>query len=115
MLKKLNISKMDISSLKYITQAGGKLNKNLVSEFNEICKKRNIEFFVMYGQTEATARMSYVPPKYLSEKIGSIGIAIPQGKFSLLDDKGVEINEINKIGELIYRGEKYFYRLFFFL
>lgn len=108
MLKKLNISKMDISSLKYITQAGGKLNKNLVSEFNEICKKRNIEFFVMYGQTEATARMSYVPPKYLSEKIGSIGIAIPQGKFSLLDDKGVEINEINKIGELIYRGENIF-------
>lgn len=108
MLKKLNINKMDISSLKYITQAGGKLNKNLVSEFNEICKERNIDFFVMYGQTEATARMSYVPPNYLDKKIGSIGIAIPQGTFSLLDDKGVEITEINKIGELIYKGENIF-------
>lgn len=108
MLKKLNIAKMDISSLKYITQAGGKLNKSLISEFNEICKEKNIEFFVMYGQTEATARMSYVPPKYLDEKIGSIGIAIPQGEFSLLDDNGVEINEINKIGELIYKGENIF-------
>ena len=53
----------------------------------------NIKFFVMYGQTEATARISYVPPEMLDHKIGSIGIPIPGGKLRLSSD-----------GELIYSG-----------
>ena len=45
-------------------------------------------FFVMYGQTEATARMSYLPPEYSLLKLGSMGIAIPGGEFSLIDESG---------------------------
>jgi long-chain acyl-CoA synthetase len=108
MLKKLNFKKLNLSSLKYLTQAGGKLSKNLILEFSEICKENGIDFFVMYGQTEATARMSYLPPNNLANKVGSIGISIPGGEFSLLDDKGIEIKEINKVGELIYKGENVF-------
>ncbi len=105
MLKKLRFEKMDLPSLRYITQAGGKLSKNLVVDFYEICSKKNIDFIVMYGQTEATSRMSYLPTKYLPEKAGSIGIAIPNGKFSIINELGEEIKENFKSGELIYSGK----------
>jgi len=57
----------------------------------------------MYGQTEATARMSYVPSDMLSSKLGSIGIAIPGGKFSLKIDNG-ESFDPGAEGEIVYRG-----------
>jgi acyl-coenzyme A synthetase/AMP-(fatty) acid ligase len=60
---------------------------------------------MMYGQTEATARMSYLPPQDSLTKPESIGIAIPGGEFSLIDDKGTEIKEHDITGELVYRGK----------
>jgi acyl-coenzyme A synthetase/AMP-(fatty) acid ligase len=59
----------------------------------------------MYGQTEATARMSYLPPQYAVSKAGSIGIAIPGGKFWLEDENGQIIQENNTVGELVYKGD----------
>ncbi len=105
MLKKLRFAKMEIPSLKVLTQAGGKLSKELALEFTEICEKKGIRFFVMYGQTEATARMSYLPVEYSKTKAGSMGVAIPGGKFWLEDDDGNEIKGSNISGELIYSGE----------
>ena len=55
-----------------ITQAGGKLNNKLNKEVSEYCQKFDKRFFVMYGQTEATARMSYLPPELSLLKLGSI-------------------------------------------
>jgi long-chain acyl-CoA synthetase len=93
MLFRTGFFEKDIPSLKVMTQAGGKLGDNLVRKFSEYAKHRTINFFVMYGQTEATARISYVPPEMLDQKIGSIGIPIPGGKLRLSSD-----------GELIYSG-----------
>ncbi len=93
-LQKLKFHKMKLGSIRYITQAGGKLNNNLTKYFIDSCEVKKIDFFIMYGQTEATARMSYLPLKFQKEKIGSIGIAIPDGKFTLAND-----------GELIYQGQ----------
>ena len=62
----------------------------------------------MYGQTEASPRMSYLPPNQSINKNGSIGIPIPGGKFEIIDDKGKPIVEPNKIGELIYYGPNVF-------
>ena len=104
-LKKLRFFNMDISSLKTITQAGGKLNDEINLEFAQFCDNKNIKMFVMYGQTEATARMSYLPANQSLNKIGSIGIAIPGGKFSLIDDLGNSIDSSNIVGELVYRGD----------
>ena len=104
-LKKLRFEKMNLPSLKYITQAGGKLNTNLVLEFHEVCTKKGIEFFVMYGQTEATARMSYLPPSALPKKAGSMGITIPNGRFVIVDDEGNMIEDSEVIGELLYYGK----------
>ena len=104
-LKKLRFFSMDLPSLKTMTQAGGKLSIELTKEFAEYAVSKNIKFFVMYGQTEATARMSYLPPKYSISKCGSVGIAIPNGKFNLIDDSGYEIKTPNTIGELTYKGD----------
>lgn len=104
-LKKLKFMQMDLPYLKTITQAGGKLNDDLNREFSNYCTKTDKKFFIMYGQTEATARMSYLPPEYASTKLGSIGIAIPGGSLSLIDDKGKNINEAGIIGELVYKGK----------
>ena len=93
MLFRTGFFEKDIPSLKVMTQAGGKLGDNLVRKFSEYAGLQNIKFFVMYGQTEATARISYVPPEMLAHKIGSIGIPIPGGKLRLSSD-----------GELIYSG-----------
>ena len=104
-LKKLKFSKMNLPYLNYITQAGGKLSKNLLSEFVAIAKKKGIKFYVMYGQTEATARMSYLEWKFIEDKIGSIGKPLPGGKFFIYDNKNKLIKKNNSVGELIYKGD----------
>ncbi len=94
MLHRLRLSKMELPSLRTLTQAGGRLSEDLARYFGELAEERAWRFFVMYGQTEATARMSYLPPEMLLSKLNSIGIAIPGGKF--------EIDEQTE--ELIYYG-----------
>lgn len=105
MLKKLRFFRMDLPSLQMITQAGGRLSPLLQKEFGEYAAKKGIRFFVMYGQTEATARMSYLPSEYSTEKLGSIGIAIPGGSFFIKDENGTIIDEIDQEGELYYQGD----------
>ena len=104
MLKMLRFMRMDLPYLKTMTQAGGKLNKDLAKEYIEWAQSKGKRFFVMYGQTEATARMSYLPLEHAMDKYASIGIAIPKGKFSLIDVNGNFIEKTDIDGELIYEG-----------
>ncbi len=108
MLKKLRFARMTLPDLRYITQAGGRLSPELVEEFRDIACEKGFRFIVMYGQTEATARMSYLPWEKSFEKPGSIGIAIPGGRFELRDDSGNVVTETNSPGELVYFGENVF-------
>ncbi|MEO7028526.1 MAG: AMP-binding protein [Acidobacteriaceae bacterium] len=82
------------ASLKTLTQAGGRLDERSIAQMLELATARGWKFFVMYGQTEATARISYVPFERLGDKIGSVGIAVPGG--SLATDE--------QTGELVYTG-----------
>lgn len=82
-LHRLRINPAEHNSLRTMTQAGGHLRVDFVRYFHEAAMNRGARFFVMYGQTEATARIAYVPPERLSEKYGSIGIAIPNGRLWL--------------------------------
>jgi acyl-CoA synthetase (AMP-forming)/AMP-acid ligase II len=82
------------SSLKTLTQAGGRLEERYIRQMYDLAQTRGWKFFVMYGQTEATARISYVPFQQLGKKIGSVGIAIPNGSLTVDD----------VTSELIYRG-----------
>lgn len=104
MLKRLRVFRMDLPDLRTMTQAGGKLNADLAKEYMEQAATSGKKFVVMYGQTEATARMSYLPWEMALEKYDSIGIAIPGGKFSLIDKIGNEIIASGIDGELVYTG-----------
>ena len=105
MLEKLRFERMDLPSLRYIAQAGGRLGERLQEVFGKLCANKGIEFFVMYGQTEATARMSWLPPEHVLDKLGSIGIAIPGGTFEIRDVNDQPIEEAGIAGELVYHGE----------
>jgi acyl-coenzyme A synthetase/AMP-(fatty) acid ligase len=104
MLNKLRFFRMDLPSLHTMTQAGGKLSPELHKKFAEYAKEQGKHIVVMYGQTEATARMSYLPHEMSLEKCGSVGIAIPGGKLSLMDIDGKKIDEAEITGELVYEG-----------
>ncbi len=79
--------------LKYVTQAGGKLAPIFIDEFREAHPE--VKFIVMYGQTEATARLSWLPPEVYQRRKGSMGKGIP----------GVELRVVNEAGEQIKPGE----------
>ena len=102
---RLGLNRLPLNSIKKMTQAGGKLNEKFIFEINKFCSEFKKEFFVMYGQTEATARMSYLPPKMLTKKMGSIGIAIPGGKFKIINKINYEPVNNFSVGELVYEGE----------
>lgn len=93
MLEKLRFFSMDLPHLKVLTQAGGKLSTSLQEKYARYAQEKNIDFYVMYGQTEASPRISYLPSKYALSKIGSIGIPVSGGKIEIIDD------------ELIYKGK----------
>lgn len=104
-LKKLRFARMDLPSVRYMTQAGGKLSRELSVEFADVCAQKGMKFIVMYGQAEATARMSYLPWEYAKDKAGSVGIAIPGGKLDLYDVNGNVILDYEVMGELVYSGD----------
>lgn len=103
-MKKLKLWKLPMPSLRSLTQAGGKLSNELLRFFMERYEPQGVKFYLMYGQTEATARMSYLEPKYGITKLGSIGKGIPGGTFFLADDDSRVIEDPNKVGELVYVG-----------
>lgn len=103
-LKKMHVFRRPLPGLHSITQAGGRLSPELQAEAAQWASRSGAYFYVMYGQTEATARMSYLPPEKCLEKPGSIGIAIPGGAFFLVDENGETITESDQVGELLYEG-----------
>jgi len=104
MLKKLKFHQMDLPDLRYITQAGGKLNDDLTDYFTKSSHSKNIDFYIMYGQTEATARMTYLPNEYLQQKAGSVGIPVPDAEIWLEDKSCNKITAPNTPGELVFKG-----------
>ena len=105
MILRLGIDRLKIPSIKKMTQAGGKLSFDKIDRINATLKQKNISFYTMYGQTEATARISYLAPDDIDKKPGSIGKAIPAGKMWLQGKKGKVIEETDSIGELVYSGD----------
>ncbi|MEV4578647.1 AMP-binding protein [Nonomuraea jabiensis] len=88
MLRRLRYDRSEHPALATLTQAGGRLSQDLVQEFAGHADR----FFVMYGQTEATARIAVLPPDRLADRPGSAGLAIPGGRLSVDE------------GEVVYHG-----------
>jgi len=94
----------DHPSLRYVTQAGGKLSSEMVRHLAAAARQEGWRFFVMYGQTEASPRIAYLPPHLAESFPHCIGIAVPGGELSLLDAKGEAIAAADVEGELAYSG-----------
>lgn len=94
----------DLPPLRLMTVAGGRMAPEAVSRWAARQAGHGDTFAVMYGQTEATARMAVLPPALVADHPDSIGQPIPGGSFTLRDDKGREITRPGVTGELIYRG-----------
>jgi acyl-CoA synthetase (AMP-forming)/AMP-acid ligase II len=88
--------------LRYVTQAGGAMAPETIAWAVDAFAPA--EVFVMYGQTEATARLSYVPPESALRKLGSIGIPIPGVELRVTRPDGSEA-AVGEVGELMARGE----------
>ena len=103
-LDKLNFFSKNSFNLKLIAQAGGKISDNLQKKIGNFSNKYNKKFFIMYGQAEATTRISYLPYQNVLKKIGSIGVPINGGRINLLSNNGI-INKKNLLGEIVYEGK----------
>jgi long-chain acyl-CoA synthetase len=101
LLNKTSFASRDWSFLRYISQAGGGMRVETVQRLRSILPHTKI--FIMYGQTEASARLAYLPPELLSRKIGSIGIAIPGVELRVVNEQGDEVTG-DEIGEIVARG-----------
>ncbi|RYC11245.1 AMP-binding protein [Nocardioides zhouii] len=90
----------DLPSLRQVTQAGGRLDPDAVRRWSRFGRGRGWDLVVMYGASEATARMAYLPPHLTQDHPATIGVAIPGGRLRL--DEGVD--ERAGVGELVYSG-----------
>ncbi len=104
LLKRLNLRRVNLPSLRVMTQAGGAMRPEMVRYFAEVCAEKGIRFYCMYGQVEATARMACLSAEFALAKAGSIGKAIPGGCFWLEDEQGKVIDVSCVPGELCYAG-----------
>jgi acyl-CoA synthetase (AMP-forming)/AMP-acid ligase II/acyl carrier protein len=93
LLERVGEQMLDLPHLRYITQAGGRMPPERVRRFAEMGRRQGWDLFVMYGATEATARMAYLPPQLALSHPAAIGGPIPGGTFA-----------IEPSGELVYRG-----------
>lgn len=102
-LKNIKFENFSLENFKYSTVAGGNLDLITLEYFLNIYKSLNKKLFVMYGQTEASPRISYLPWEKLEFKKGSIGIPIPAGKL-YIKNNSKNNSDKNLVGELIYEG-----------
>jgi len=101
LLRRSNLRSIPLPGLRRVLQAGGALAPESILEMQTIVP--TAEFFVMYGQTEATARISSLPPDRLREKVGSAGLPLDNLEVRIVDDKGHELPE-GEVGETQVRG-----------
>lgn len=104
MLHRIGLFEDDFPSLRTLSQAGGKLSRELQAYYAGYAEKSGKRFIIMYGQSEATAAITWLPPEDALRKPGSVGIVIPGGKISLIDAEGNPVTGENKRGELCYEG-----------
>jgi long-chain acyl-CoA synthetase len=101
MMHRSNLGTVPLPALRYVTQAGGAMPKARILEWLERGPKAR--FYVMYGATEAAARLCYLPPEDLPRKLGSIGRAVANVEVVVLTESG-ERARTGEVGEVVARG-----------
>ncbi|MBZ0253735.1 MAG: AMP-binding protein, partial [Candidatus Methylomirabilis sp.] len=104
LLRKTRFKERRFPSLRWLQQAGGKLSDPFIRELR--AAHPEVKLYVMYGQTEATARLSYLPPERLEDKLGSIGRGLPSTKLEVLKGDGTPARPgSEEIGEIVAEGD----------
>ena len=104
LLRKSRFRETAFPKLRWLQQAGGKLPNAQIKEVVDSFPQ--VRFFLMYGQTEATARLSYLPPERLADKLGSIGQGLPSTRLEVVDQDGVPVRPgSDEQGEIVATGE----------
>ncbi|MGW8258473.1 MAG: AMP-binding protein, partial [Thermoguttaceae bacterium] len=104
LLRKTRFAQRSFPALRWMQQAGGKLPNPFIQEIRQAFPQ--VRLFIMYGQTEATARLSYLPPKRLDDKLGSIGNGLPGSKLEVLKPDGQPVSPgSDEVGEIVAAGE----------
>ena len=92
----------DFSALRYLTQAGGAMSPALTRQVRGLLPQAAL--YVMYGQTEATSRLTWLPPDRLMEKLGSVGIPVDGVDIRVADENGCTL-PVGSEGEVLVRGQ----------
>lgn len=100
--RQVDFSTLSFPALRYLTQAGGAMAPATVDWVRETFRPARL--FVMYGQTEATARLAYLPPEHSETKRGSIGVPVPGVELRVVDDDGRTLPP-ETVGNLVARGD----------
>ena len=104
LLRKTRFAQRKFPALRWLQQAGGKLPNPLIREIRQALPE--VKLFVMYGQTEATARLSCLPPERLDDKLGSIGRGLPHTRLEVLRPDGATVAPgSDEVGEIVASGE----------
>jgi long-chain acyl-CoA synthetase len=101
LLERVKLADYDLSSLRYLTQAGGAMAPTLTRRLRAALPHARL--FVMYGQTEATSRLTYLPPERLDEKLGAVGIPVDGVELRIVHEDGRDA-AIGDTGEVRVRG-----------
>lgn len=104
MLMRLRWERMELPALRKMTQAGGRLAPEKIRAVHDAAAAKGVKFWTMYGQTEASPRISYLPTDDTVRKLGSIGKAIPGGRLWVRGEGGDDITASGEVGELVYEG-----------
>ena len=104
MLHHIGLFEEEFPSLRTLSQAGGKLSRELQEYYARYAAENGKRFIIMYGQSEATAAISWLPPEDALRKPGSVGRVVPGGSIRLIDGAGNPVENPRVRGELVYRG-----------
>ncbi len=102
LLNKSTFTQRKFPHLRYITQAGGAMAPDVVNRIVDAFPDK--EIYIMYGQTEASPRITWLPPEKVQEKIGSIGIEVNGVEVRLLAEDGTEVTT-GEVGEIVVGGD----------
>jgi long-chain acyl-CoA synthetase len=101
LLGRTHLADFDLSRLRYVTQAGGAMPRGQIQQLRAAVPRTRV--FIMYGQTEATARLTYLAPEKLDDKLGSVGLPLPGVDIEIRDAQG-RVVPVGEVGELVARG-----------
>jgi acyl-CoA synthetase (AMP-forming)/AMP-acid ligase II len=104
LLRKSRFARREFPSLRWMQQAGGRLPNAFICELRQAFP--GVRLFIMYGQTEATARLSYLPPDRLDDKLGSIGKGLPGTRLEVLAEDGTPVRPgSDEVGQIVASGD----------